>query len=372
MKKYVLSVLSILLLLPSVAFADSQPGDMIITLGKNLTDQQKSQLLLEMKATEDALFVEVTNEEEHQYLGNYISKAQIGTRALSSASITVGEKDSGLTVTTNNINWVTNEMYVNALITAGVKDANIYITSPIAGVSGTAALTGLIKAYEVSTGDVISEEQKQVANEEMVKTAQLADTLGKDETNALMTNIKEELANNYPDTEQAMKDLIQGEAEQLGIPVTETQVNSLVDLFMKMKDLDIDWNSVGQQLDVAKEKFTNFIESEEAQGFLANIKSFFTSLIDVIKGWFEKTEPVTESIIEPTPEAVTEEPPESTLDPIAEDPIVEEPSEPSAEEPTTEAPVETVIEPVADPTTDPISEQTIEEETAEATTDEKE
>lgn len=297
MKKILLPVLASLLLLPSMVYADSQPGDMIITLGKNLTDQQRSQMLLEMKASEEALIVEVTNEEEHKYLGNYISKAQIGTRAISSASITLGEKDSGLVVTTNNINWVTNDMYVNALITAGVKDASIHITSPIEGVSGTAALTGLIKAYEVSTGDVIPEEQKQVANEEMVKTAQLADELGQDETNTLMTSIKEELAKEKPATEEDMKALIQGEAEKLEMTIPENHLNSLVDLFMKMKEIDIDWNAVGEQLDVAKEKFTNFIESEEAQGLFEKAKNFIASVIDIIKGWFSSSEEPTE---EPT------------------------------------------------------------------------
>ncbi|MGQ3339185.1 DUF1002 domain-containing protein, partial [Staphylococcus aureus] len=78
--------------------------------------------------------------------------SQIGTKAISSASITLGEKDSGLNITTNNINWVTDEMYTNALITAGVKDAKIYITAPFE-VSGTAALTGILKAYEVQSGE---------------------------------------------------------------------------------------------------------------------------------------------------------------------------------------------------------------------------
>lgn len=297
MKKILLPIFSLMLLMPSVAFADSQPGDMIITLGKNLTDLQRSQMLLEMKASEEALIVEVTNEEEHKYLGNYISKAQIGTRAISSASITLGEKDSGLVVTTNNINWVTNDMYVNALITAGVKDASIYITSPIEGVSGTAALTGLIKAYEASTGDVIPEEQKQVANEEMVKTAQLADELGKDETNNLMTSIKEEMAKENPKTEEEMKLLIEGQATKLELTIPEAHLNSLVDLFMKMKEINIDWNAVGDQLDVAKEKFTNFMESEEAQGFLEKAKDFFTSVFEIIKRWFSSADtPVDETV----------------------------------------------------------------------------
>ena len=92
----------------------------------------------------------VTNQEEHKYLGSYISKAKIGTKALSSSKITIGEENSGLNVTTHNINWVSEQMYVNAMTTAGVKDADVYVTAPFT-VSGTAALTGILKAYETTT-----------------------------------------------------------------------------------------------------------------------------------------------------------------------------------------------------------------------------
>ena len=100
-------------------------------------------------------------------------------------------------VETHNINWVTDEMYINALITAGVKDAKIYITAPMT-VSGTAALTGIIKAYEVSTDTAIPEEVKQAANEEMVKSAELGDAIGNENATALITKVKEEMANNQP------------------------------------------------------------------------------------------------------------------------------------------------------------------------------
>lgn len=294
MKKTLIYLISLGLLFgPAThAFADAAEGDVILILGENLSPAQKESMMKELDAPAESLEVMVTNAEEHKYLGEYIPKAQIGSKALSSAKITIAKKDSGLVVASNNINWVSNEMYTNALITAGVKDASIYITAPFS-VSGTAALTGLIKAYEVSTGEVIPEEQKQVANEEMVKTAQLGDEIGKEETNALMTRIKEEIGKQKPETEEEMSTLIQGVAEELGLTIPETYLNGLVDLFMKMKDINIDWDAVGEQLSVAKEKFTNFMESEEAQGLMEKAKEFFTTVFDAIKGWFS-TETTTE------------------------------------------------------------------------------
>ena len=145
-KWWIISIL-FCLLLPFKAYADVAAGDMIVTLGENLTTEQKNMLLSEMNVPTDVKTITVSNAEEHQYLGGYISNALIGTKAISSSSVTFEQAGSGLKVETKNINWVTEDMYINALATAGVKDASVYVTAPFS-VSGTAALTGIIKAYE--------------------------------------------------------------------------------------------------------------------------------------------------------------------------------------------------------------------------------
>lgn len=286
-KRIIALVLTISFLLPFQVAADMAQGDMIITLGENLTNEQRNLLLAEMNAPEDALIITVSNEEEHQYLGNYIAKSRIGTRAISSSAITIGAAGSGLTVKTKNIDWVTDEMFINALITAGVKDAEIYITAPI-NVSGTAALTGLIKAYEISSDQVIPEEVKQAANEEMVETAKLGESVGNENASALIAKIKEAIAKNAPKTDADLRAIIEQAAKELGITLSEQEMTSLTDLFNKLKDLNIDWNQVGEQLNIAKEKITKFLESEEGQGFLEGLKRFFVSLIDAIKAFFAK------------------------------------------------------------------------------------
>ena len=282
-------LLSFLLILPMQALADSQPGDVIVTLGENLTADQRAQLLKEMGVDESVEIVTVSNAEEHEYLGQYISARIIGTIALSSSKITLGKKNSGLVVKTHNIDWVTEEMYINALATAGVKDAEIYVTAPFS-VSGTAGLTGIIKAYEITADETIPEEVKQAANEEMVTTAKLSDDIGTDEASALITKIKEEMSKNPPETEADLRALIERVAKELGIELTDAQLQSLVDLFNKLKDLNIDWNAVGTQLQEAKDKLSNYLSSEEGQNFLDKLKSFFVSLIDAIKSFFSSNE----------------------------------------------------------------------------------
>ena len=273
---------------PIVAKADATPGDVIVTLGADLTQQQKDDILNEMGVDPNSVqVIEVTNQEEHKYLDDYMPKAQIGTRAISSSKITIGKEGTGLSASTNHITFVTNDMYINALATAGVKDAQVYVTAPF-DVSGTAGLTGLIKAYELSTGDVIPEAQKQVANEEMVTTADLAKQkdIGKDKAAQLMTAIKEKMAKENPKTDEDIENIIRSAADQTGVKLTDQQVQKLLDLFKKMKDLDIDWNQVGNQLQSVKDKFSDVLNSDEAKGFFAKIVSFLKSLIHAIASLF--------------------------------------------------------------------------------------
>lgn len=273
----------------SKVWADSAPGDVIISLGENLSADQKQKVLAEMQAPGNALQVTVTNAEEHQYLGSYISKAQIGTRAISSSKITIAEKGKGIQVKTNNINGITPDMYTNALATAGVKDAEVLVTAPFE-VSGTAGLTGIFKAYEKSTGKEIKEENKQVANEEMVTTAKIGEKVGKEEAANLMTAIKTELAKNEPKTEADMQKVIETQAENLNIPLSAQDSQQLTDLFMKMKDINIDWGAVGDQMTKMKDKVENFINSEEGKNFFQQVGDFvkkvWQAIVDFFSGIF--------------------------------------------------------------------------------------
>nr|WP_245805796.1 DUF1002 domain-containing protein [Bacillus alkalicellulosilyticus] len=278
--------LIVTLLLPGLAFADAVPGEVMVTLGENLTEQQKTQVLNEMGVSDDVEIIYVTNAEEHQYLGNYISKAQIGTRALSSTKITMGEPGTGIIVRSNNITWVSEAMYANALVTAGLKDADIYVTAPFP-VSGTAGLTGLIKAYEITADIEIPEEQKQVANEEMVRTGELAEKVGMEEATELMNRIKEEIAKNPVESEEDLRALIQRIANELGITLTDEELNGLVSLFMRMKDLNIDWDQVQNQIGQIRDNLGDFLNREDTQGFIAGFLDLVNRVIDAIKGFFK-------------------------------------------------------------------------------------
>jgi uncharacterized protein YpuA (DUF1002 family) len=281
----ILSVFLFTWFLPSVASADAVVGETVVTLGQDLTQQERQAILNEMNVPNDVKIIEVTNAEEHQYLGKYLSKATIGSRALSSAKITLTDAGSGIKVQTHNITTITNAMYANALITAGVKDADVYVTAP-KPVSGTAGLTGILKAFEVATGTKISEEQKQVANEEIVRTADLAKQIGSEKATQFMLKLKEEVAKQQPQTPEEFRDIVVNVAGDLNINLTNQQITQLTQFTQNLSNLNINWDNVSNQLKNFQDQFQQVLNSKEAQGFFAMLVDWFWKLVEWIQSQF--------------------------------------------------------------------------------------
>jgi uncharacterized protein YpuA (DUF1002 family) len=281
----ILSVFLFTWFLPSVASADAVVGETVVTLGQDLTQQERQAILNEMNVPNDVKIIEVTNAEEHQYLGKYLSKATIGSRALSSAKITLTDAGSGIKVQTHNITTITNAMYANALITAGVKDADVYVTAP-KPVSGTAGLTGILKAFEAATGTKISEEQKQVANEEIVRTADLAKQIGSEKATQFMLKLKEEVAKQQPQTPEEFRDIVVNVAGDLNINLTNQQITQLTQFTQNLSNLNINWDNVSNQLKNFQDQFQQVLNSKEAQGFFAMLVDWFWKLVEWIQSQF--------------------------------------------------------------------------------------
>ncbi|NTW72014.1 MAG: DUF1002 domain-containing protein [Eubacteriaceae bacterium] len=282
-KKYIwILVLLILTFSPITVLADAAVGDVIVSLGENLSDSQKAAILEEFSPPEGALQITTSNAEEHQYLDGVIPSAQIGTKALSSVMVTFTEEGSGVSVVTSNINYITEQTYTNALITAGIENADIRITAPFE-VSGTAALTGIMKAYEISTGEKISEDVKKVANEEMVTSAQLGEEIGDEKANDIINEIKKQIADQNPKTTEEIRNIIINVVNNFNIDLSQEQIDKLVSLFDKMKDLDIDWDGMKNQIEGLKDKASDYAASDEGKSLLKGLQDFFNNLMEWIK-----------------------------------------------------------------------------------------
>lgn len=165
-------VLAVCLLASLGAVSAIDAGETRTVIGADLTDDQIKTVYktfgIERGSVKE---LTVTNQDERQYLSGVISDAQIGTKAISCISIEVLAAGKGMTVNTSHITYCTSQMYISALATAGIMDAKISVAAPF-DVSGTAALTGIYKAYEDITGTKLDETAKAVSSQELATTAE--------------------------------------------------------------------------------------------------------------------------------------------------------------------------------------------------------
>jgi uncharacterized protein YpuA (DUF1002 family) len=276
-----------ILLLPTLASADAIVGETVVTLGKDLTGTQREDILREMDVDESHVTVlQITNQEEYQYLGKYMSKATIGTKAISSGKIVIADKDAGISVKTNNITTITSNMYGNAATTAGIKDANIYITAPFK-VSGTAGLTGIIKAFEKATGQKIDENQKQVANEEIVRTSEIANEIG-DPNKAIqfINRLKEEVAKEKPTTLQQYHDIVTHVSQQFNIQLNEQTIQQLTQFVQNFSQLNINWDQLKGQLQTLHGDLDHFLHDPQTQSWISIISGWIGKFFSMIGDFF--------------------------------------------------------------------------------------
>src|SRR5699024_1643350 len=128
--------------------------------------------------------------------------------------------------------------------------------------------------------ETIDEDKKEVANEEMVITSELSDNESMDEEEAtnLITLIKTKVSEENPQTKEDIRIIIEEIVEEKNYDLSKEEIEKLVDLFQKFKDLNIDWDVVNQKVNDAKGKVTDFLESDEGQNFIEKIKDYFKSL----------------------------------------------------------------------------------------------
>ncbi|MCS4467560.1 DUF1002 domain-containing protein [Clostridium botulinum] len=254
----------------------------VVTLGADLTNEQKEEMLKYFGVTrKEANVMEVNKEEEDKYLAGVATRKQIGTKSISCAYVEPTDK-GGLNISTHNIYWVTENMIRNALITAGVENANVKVGAPF-NVSGTAALTGILKGFESSKGGKkIDEEKKKVANEEMVVTGNLGEKIGQDEAANLINEVKKEVVKEKPKTEKEIKNIVKDATNNYGYKLSDEDMQKITALMDKINGLDLDFKQIKDQLNQVSNKLKDVVTSEEAKGFFSKlwegIKDFFDNI----------------------------------------------------------------------------------------------
>lgn len=262
-----------------VTLADSFTS---VTLGADLSEEQKESMLKYFNIKEnDANILQITSKEEYEALGNIATPAQLGTRSISCSYIEP-KSSGGLDIKTNNLTWVTEGMIKNSLITAGVTDAKVIATAPFK-VSGTAALTGILKGFENSSkGDEISADNKEAANEELFVTAEIGDEIGQDDATNLINDIKKDVLKEHPKNEEEVNQLVDDAINNYNYELNNESIDKIKELMNKINNLDLDYNSIKDQLNEISSQLADKIDTEAVKGFFDKIIDFFSNLWDSI------------------------------------------------------------------------------------------
>ena len=277
--RFMTLILSFVFIFNTMVYADSST---VVTLGKNLNKDQRKQILGIFNVDENkTTIIEVNNEEERKYLEGVATEEQLGKITMSSAYVELLEEGSGIDVETHNITWVTKQMYQSALVTAGVSDAKVIAAAPFP-VSGTGALTGILKAFELATGKTISEEQKKVANEEVVKSGELGEEIGQEKASELIRVVKEEIVKKGIKDPEEIKKIVIDIAGKLDINLNVNRIDDLSGLMQRISKLDLNTEQITNQLKDIGQKLDDTIKNNEQvqsllQKILAAIKEFFSS-----------------------------------------------------------------------------------------------
>ena len=268
----------------------------IIALGADLSAEQRATVLSLMDVTEADLanyqVITITNDMEHQYLDAYMDASVIGSKSLSSVKITPAESGHGVLVTTKNINYCTTGMYRNALLTAGVSDADILVVGPTE-ISGTAALIGAIKGYEAMSGESVSDTTLDTAMNELITTGEIAmQDADSQDIEELIAFVKAKVAAGGLDSDDQIRSAIEEGEDKFGVTLTEDEINQIIAVMQKINQLGLDPNVLVAQAEDLYSKFgKDFLKNLDTDAIAKEVaksaaSGFFAKIGDAIKGFF--------------------------------------------------------------------------------------
>lgn len=296
---FMAGALLLFLAVPAAASADAviegedTSYDRYLAFGADLKKEERAVVLSEFGITEgdvaDYKTIQITNQEEHDYLGSYIDASVIGTRALSSVMVVKTEKGSGINVSTKNIGYCTQGMYCNALVTAGLTDANVIVAGPF-NISGTSALVGAMKAYATMTDEEISESTMDTATNELVTTAELGESMGdKEKAAELIAAVKQRVFSEGLTSGTDIRDAVESAANALDLNISEEDVENIVDMMEKVSKVDIDVDAITEQAkgiyDKLKDAGVDF-SKVDTSGLFEKIGDFFAGIFEAIGDFF--------------------------------------------------------------------------------------
>ncbi len=218
------------------AMADSRK---VVTLGSDLTEEQKNTMMRYFGVGYDEVdLIYINNTDEREHLGSYVPLEQIGNYTYSCALVSP-TSSGGIQVKTANLSWVTCNMIASTLSTSGVTNCQVVAASPFK-VSGTGALTGVIMAYETASQETLDPVKKDLANQELVVTANLADEVGQSTATAIVNQTKLEVIENNITNIDEINNIVYNVSNNYNTSLTPDQSMVIAEMMQKIAEQEYD------------------------------------------------------------------------------------------------------------------------------------
>ncbi|AHI11141.1 DUF1002 domain-containing protein [Lactobacillus helveticus] len=224
----------------------------VVTLGTSLTESQKQGTLKTLTAPlngSDYQTITVTGSDLVKYLNPSGDNFTTSSGVWSSAMIQKTNRGSGINVKIldyngkNNITSITANQYKNAALTAGITDANIYVTSAIP-IDGSGALAGVYAAY-AKNGNALNQKQVNAAQDEMntlsgiTKENKNKDGYSDAQLNNAVAGAKSEMAKQGQNiSDSQIRDIVNNQINinHLGNTINNNQKNQIINLLIEIRD----------------------------------------------------------------------------------------------------------------------------------------
>ena len=265
----------------ALAAGPAETGEARAVIGANLTDAQAAEVY-SMFGVERGSVKEltITNSEERDYLDGLVDSALIGTNSISCVYLEILPEGSGLEIETKNLTWCTRDMFINALVTGGVEDARIIVAAPFE-VSGTAALTGIYKAYEDITGQTLDITAKLISTQELVITSELAEQVGSYDAVTIVNELKLILNETETMTDDELRAEIIAIAGEYGVSLTDGQIDQLITLCRAFEKMDV--SELRDKVEYVQNTVKKLAEAQEkVSGITATVKTVVDRITQLV------------------------------------------------------------------------------------------
>jgi uncharacterized protein YpuA (DUF1002 family)/uncharacterized protein YoxC len=212
-------------------------GARVAVLGADMSAGGRFEVQRALKVGTHTVQENETYQDELAQAGGFIPPALLGVKRVAVSSVLLGPlpAGSGLSVDVNhNIQLDTPQSYANALLTAGVTDAEVRVAAPTSQPAlGTTALLGLLRAAQLSCL-AITPQRRALAIREAVLSDQLALNLDRGSARyygavpSLINSLKGSAASQHLTAPAALDALVTRDAAAKGIPLNATQRQDLV------------------------------------------------------------------------------------------------------------------------------------------------